>query len=47
MVLLPAFGKSAALPEGQTVPVEFLPAEPGEYEFPCQMGMFPGKIVVD
>ena len=23
--------------EGQTVPVGFLPAEPGEYEFACQM----------
>src|SRR5574341_1898443 len=33
MVLLPAFGKSAKLPEGQTVAVEFLPTEPGEYEF--------------
>src|SRR5512136_2216979 len=40
MVLLPAFNKSAKLPEGQTVPVEFLPTEPGEYEFACQMGMF-------
>jgi plastocyanin domain-containing protein len=47
MVLLPAFGKSAKLPEGETVPVEFMPAEPGEYEFACQMGMFRGKIVVE
>lgn len=47
MVVLPAFRKSAQLPEGQTVPVEFLPAEPGEYEFACQMGMFRGKIVVE
>ena len=47
MVLLPAFNKSAQLPEGQTVPVEFLPAEPGEYEFTCQMGMFRGRIVVE
>ena len=47
MVLLPAFGKSAHLPEGQTVPIEFLPAEPGEYEFACQMGMFRGKLVVE
>lgn len=42
MVLLPAFNKSAKLPEGETVPVEFLPKEPGEYEFACQMGMFRG-----
>lgn len=47
MVLLPAFGKSAKLPEGETVPVEFLPKEPGEYEFACQMGMFRGKIIVE
>lgn len=47
MVLLPAFNKSAHLPEGQTVPIEFRPAEPGEYEFACQMGMFRGKIVVE
>jgi plastocyanin domain-containing protein len=47
MVLLPAFGKSAQLPEGETVPVEFLPQEPGEYEFACQMGMFRGKLIVE
>ena len=43
MVLLPAFGKSAKLPEGVTVPVEFLPKERGEFEFACQMGMFRGR----
>jgi plastocyanin domain-containing protein len=47
MVLLPAFNKSARLPEGDTVPVEFLPNEPGEYEFACQMGMFRGKLIVE
>ncbi len=47
MVLFPAFGKSARLPEGQTVSVEFLPGEPGEYEFACQMGMFRGKLIVE
>ncbi|MBI4246103.1 MAG: cupredoxin domain-containing protein [Candidatus Rokubacteria bacterium] len=47
MVLLPAFGKSARLPEGETVPLEFLPKEPGEYEFACQMGMIRGKILVE
>lgn len=47
MVLLPAFNKSVNLPEGQTVPVEFMPAEPGEYEFACQMGMFRGKVLVE
>lgn len=47
MVLLPAFNKSAQLPEGQTVSVEFIPKEPGDYEFACQMGMFRGKLVVE
>ena len=47
MVLLPAFGRSARLPEGQTVPVEFLPKEPGEFEFACQMGMIRGKVIVE
>jgi plastocyanin domain-containing protein len=47
MVLLPAFGKSAQLPEGQTVSVEFLPKERGEFEFACQMGMFRGKVIVE
>ena len=47
MVLLPAFNKSVKLPEGDTVPVEFLPKEQGEYEFACQMGMLRGKIIVE
>ncbi len=47
MVLLPAFDKAARLPEGDTVPVEFLPKERGEYEFACQMGMFRGKVIVE
>ena len=46
MVLLPGFGKSARLPEGEAVAVEFLPKEPGEHEFACQMGMIRGKVVV-
>ena len=47
MVLLPGFDKSATLPEGEIVPVEFLPKAPGEYEFACQMGMIRGQIVVE
>ena len=47
MVMLPAFNKSANLPEGQTVAVEFLPKEAGEYEFQCQMGMLRGKIIAE
>ena len=47
MVLFPEFGKSAKLPEGETIPIEFLPDKAGEYEFQCQMGMFRGKLIVE
>ena len=47
MVVLADFGKSAKLPEGETVALEFLPEKPGEYEFACQMGMFRGKLVAE
>lgn len=33
------FGKSARLPEGETVTIEPLPESPGTYELACQMGM--------
>jgi plastocyanin domain-containing protein len=47
MVLFPDFGKSAQLPTGETVPIEFVPEKPGEYEFSCQMGMLRGKLIVE
>lgn len=47
MVVFSDFGKSAKLPTGQNVPVEFLPQQAGEYEFTCQMGMLRGKLVVE
>ncbi len=47
MVVLADFSKSAQLPEGQTVPIEFLPDRTGEYEFTCQMGMFRGRLIVE
>lgn len=47
MVLFPDFGKSAKLPEGETIPIEFTPEKPGEYDFQCQMGMFHGKLIVE
>lgn len=46
-VVLPAFDRSAVLPEGQEVAVEFVPTQRGEYPFACQMGMFRGRIVVN
>ncbi|ADU51669.1 copper-translocating P-type ATPase [Thermaerobacter marianensis DSM 12885] len=47
MVVFADFGKSARLPAGETVTVELLPEEPGEYDFTCQMGMLRGKLVVE
>ena len=47
MVVFNDFGKSAKLPTGETVAVEFLPEKPGDYEFTCQMGMLRGKLVVE
>ena len=47
MVVFGDFGKSAKLPTGETVSLEFLPEKPGEYEFTCQMGMLRGKLVVE
>ncbi len=46
-VLFPDFGKSADLPTGQTVAVEFVPDKPGEYGFACPMGMFRGRLIVE
>lgn len=46
-VILADFGKSADLPTGDTVSVEFVPKEPGEYEFACAMGMLRGKLIVE
>ena len=46
-VVLADYGKSASLPTGTVVPVEFMPGDPGEHEFTCQMGMLPGRIIVE
>jgi plastocyanin domain-containing protein len=47
MVLFPDFDRSAKLPTGETVPIEFTPEAPGEYDFQCQMGMLHGKLIVE
>lgn len=47
MVLITDFNKSANPPEGETVPVEFMPDKAGEFEFQCQMGMLRGKLIVE
>ena len=46
-VVFADFGKSADLPTGATVPVEFVPKTPGEYAFACPMGMFRGRLIVE
>lgn len=46
-VIFPAFGKSAMLPPGELVTVDLPPAEPGEYEFTCAMGMLRGRLIVE
>jgi plastocyanin domain-containing protein len=47
MVVFDKLGKSAKLPEGETVAIEFTPQEAGEIPFQCQMGMLRGKVVVN
>jgi len=46
MVVFDQIGRSAKLPEGETVAVEFTPQETGEIPFQCQMGMLRGKLIV-
>ena len=46
MVVFPDFDRAVQLPEGETVPVEFVPETPGEYGFSCQMGMTRGRLLV-
>ena len=46
-VVIPDFDRSADLPTGKVVPVEFMPSAPGEHEFTCQMGMLRGRILVE
>ena len=46
-VVFADFQKSAELPTGQTVPIELLPKEAGEFAFSCPMGMFRGRLIVE
>ena len=45
-VIFPDFNRTAELPEGELVPIEFVPQEAGEFEFTCGMGMLRGTLVV-
>jgi plastocyanin domain-containing protein len=46
-VIFADFQKSTDLPTGETIAVEFLPKDPGEFTFSCPMGMFRGKLIVE
>jgi plastocyanin domain-containing protein len=46
-VVFADFDKSAELPTGETVAVELLPKQAGEYAFACPMGMFRGRLIVE
>lgn len=46
-VVFADFDRSADLPAGETVPVELMPKEPGEFAFACPMGMFRGRLIVE
>ncbi len=47
MVIFEKIGKSARLPEGETVTIEFTPETSGEIPFQCQMGMLRGRVIVE
>lgn len=46
-VVLADLERSADLPTGETVAVEFVPEKVGVYEFACPMGMFRGQLIVE
>ena len=46
-VIFADFQKSAELPTGETVALELMPKEPGEFAFSCPMGMFRGRLIVE
>ena len=47
MVIFDKIQKSAKLPEGETVTIEFTTEQRGEIPFQCQMGMLRGKVIVE
>lgn len=46
-VVLDGFDRNASLPQGASVPLEFVPAQAGRFEFHCGMGMLRGSIIVE
>src|SRR3972149_11893298 len=47
MVIFDKLQRSAMLPEGEMVAIEFTPQQNGEIPFQCQMGMLRGKGIVE
>lgn len=47
MVVFDKLDRSAKLPEGEVVSIEFFPDAAGEIPFQCQMGMLRGKVIVN
>lgn len=45
-VVFDKLAKSARLPEGEVVSIEFTPDATGDIPFQCQMGMLRGKVIV-
>ncbi|MFU8887207.1 MAG: cupredoxin domain-containing protein [Trueperaceae bacterium] len=45
-VVFDGIERSAYLPEGKTVNIEFTPTAAGEIAFHCQMNMLRGKVIV-
>lgn len=45
-VIFDGIDRSAVLPEGETVSIEFTPTSTGDIPFQCQMGMLRGRVVV-
>jgi plastocyanin domain-containing protein len=45
-VVFADFGIRRFLPSGKTTAIEFMPRQPGSFEFTCGMGMVRGKLQV-
>ena len=46
-VIVPALGKSVALPLHTDVRVDLGTPEPGEYDFTCEAGLLRGRLVLE
>lgn len=46
-VVFADFGIDVLLPQGETVPVDLRPEQPGTYSFTCGMGMLRGHLRVE